>query len=384
MRGYRSKLRAVKRQKKNGVTYWAARGFVPIRRPDGSFARRRVEISIGGDTATARQVEIDRLNDGYEDRAERVPLTFSKAYTNYIEANFPVPLYAERILAHIGVRQCHEIDDSVMNEARKHLFKPDAKASYVNRHLYTPVIAVLNMALTVKPKITRPNGHKESPPVIAPDAEWYKLTMPFMGPDTLALVSFLTLHGRRLGDALGRKPGDLNVTEGLLTVDRTKNGDALSIHLHPRCAQLIGAMDGWEKRRWLFRDGPGSGSNARKDIMVACLRASGYATEEAEKIAAKPTKHRDEIAGMSVPYFSPHELGRHAFARRMLMAGYSLQYVKEAGGWKSIEVLSRLYGHLEKKEWTRGVHQVADAFMGSFPAIHGGGLEALPPSAAAT
>ena len=47
----------------------------------------------------------------------------------------------------------------------------------------------------------------------------------------------------------------------------------------------------------------------------------------------------------------------------MLRAGYSLQYVKDAGGWASIEVLSKLYGHLEKKEWTEAVHKVADGFI---------------------
>jgi hypothetical protein len=63
----------------------------------------------------------------------------------------------------------------------------------------------------------------------------------------------------------------------------------------------------------------------------------------------------------------------------MLRAGYSLQYVKDAGGWKSIEVLSRLYGHLERKEWTAGVHKVGDAFIDDISPIYGGKVEVGPP-----
>lgn len=339
MQGYRSKLKPVKRRKKDGTTYWAARGFVPQRRPDGSFARARVEIGIGGDTAAARQAEVDRLNVGYEERALRIPLTFSRAYTNYIEAGYSVPIYAEKILAHLGVRQCTEIDDTVMLDLAKAIFAKDAAPSYVNRHLYTPVCAVLTMALKeLAPRLTRPKGHKNTVPIEIPDQSWFKAVMPHMGPDTRALVAFLTVHGRRLGDALGRRPSDFDPEAGTLAVGKTKNGEPLLIDLHPGVCELVAAMDDWEERRWLFRDGPTSASNVRKDIRAAC-----------------------EAAG--VPYYSPHEIGRHSFATRMLRAGYSLQYVKDAGGWKTIEMVSKRYGHLERREVTQAVHKVGDAFV---------------------
>ena len=104
MQGYRSKLKPVKRQKV-GTTYWAARGFVPIRCADGSFARRRREIGIGGNSAAARQEEVDKLNKAFEDVARNVPLNFAKAYKNYIDAGFAVPYYGEKLVRHLGVRQ---------------------------------------------------------------------------------------------------------------------------------------------------------------------------------------------------------------------------------------------------------------------------------------
>lgn len=63
----------------------------------------------------------------------------------------------------------------------------------------------------------------------------------------------------------------------------------------------------------------------------------------------------------------------------MLTAGYSLQYVKDAGGWKSVEVLSRRYGHLERKEWTQGVHEVGSAFLRAISANSGGKVGVEPP-----
>ena len=67
----------------------------------------------------------------------------------------------------------------------------------------------------------------------------------------------------------------------------------------------------------------------------------------------------------------------------MLRAGYSLQYVKDAGGWKSVEVLSRIYGHLERKEWAAGVKKVGNALIDQIGAddpdlIVSGTLVALP------
>ena len=339
MRGFRSKLTAVRRKRKDGSHYWAARGFVPVKRPDGTFARQRVELSLGGNTAAARREEVDRLNAAYEERALHDPLTFSRAYMNYIE-HHAVPLHAEKILADLGERQCCEINDTVMVELSRTIFGPHAKASYVNRHLYTPVLAILRMALKERaPQLARPKGHKESPAVAIPEKGWFTVVLPHMDKTTLALVCFLTMHGRRLGDALGRKPSDFNPECGTLLIDRTKNGEAVFLDLHPHVARLLRQMPEWEGRHWLFGDGPNSGSNARRDIKRACQKAG-------------------------VRYFSPHELGRHSFATRMLRAGYSLQYVKDAGGWKSIEVLSRLYGHLERKEWTEGVHEVGSAVPG--------------------
>jgi integrase len=375
MQGYRSKLKAVKRRKKTKEggykTYWVARGFIPVRKPDGSFARRRIERSLGGDTAKARQAEIDRLNQSIEDRALNVPLTFAKAYMNYIGVGKPIPMWGEKILCELGVRQCQEIDDSIMLAARDKIFAPDAKPSYINRHLYTPVNAILKMALkNDAPVLTRPEGHKNATPIEIPNLDWLRIVGPHMGPVTKALVWFLTIHGRRLGDALGRRPSDFNQEDGTLSIGKSKTGDPVFIHLHPTVVEAILLMPDWDKHYWLFRDGPNSGNNVRKDILIAVIKANGWDPRQFKmKSEGRPQELDEALARKTirekgtVRYFGTHAIGRHSAATRALLDGYSLLHIKEMFGWGTIEMVARRYGHLAKRETNAAVHKVADAFV---------------------
>jgi integrase len=351
----RAKLTVVPRKRSDGTSFYAARGFVPICQADGTIAYERRQHSLADGTAAARKAETDRLNAVYEEDASRLfrPVTFAIALSNYIDAGHPLPLYAEKLIARLGQRPCIEIDDSAILAAKKAMFAADAAPSYVNRHLYTPVIAALTMALRERaPRLTRPKGHKERSErtnIEIPPDSWYPTVSAKMGASTCALTYFLTLHGRRLGDGLGRRPRDFDPARGTIEIGRTKNGEPLLVTLHPRLVPMILEMPGWRSRKWLFGNGPNAASNFRRDVRSAC-----------------------ELAG--VDYYSPHEFGRHAFATRMLRAGYSLQYVKDAGGWKTIEVLSKLYGHLERAEWVEGVHRVGDSTLST-----GNKVEILPP-----
>jgi len=45
-----------------------------------------------------------------------------------------------------------------------------------------------------------------------------------------------------------------------------------------------------------------------------------------------------------------HSVGRHAFAARLLRQGKSLKFVQSAGGWETLEIVARHYGHLEQSD----------------------------------
>ncbi len=370
MRGYRSKLKVYKRRKADGTIFYTARGFIPSKRQDGSFARQRIELGIRGDTATARKAEVDGLNKHFEDKALNVGMTFARAYENYLDVGNQVPMFGEKLIFGLGDRQAVEIDDTVMLELVKTMFKPDAKPSYINRHLYTPVIAILNMALKQRaPELTRPIGHKAVTPLEIPDQDWFAKLFPHLKPDTRALLAFLTIHGRRLGDALGRRPGDFDPVERTLIVGKTKTGSPLLVELLPQVAGLIEAMPDYRSREWLFSCGPKSSGRVRADILVACCAAAGLPKPN-QREKGWAARAKKACAGTGFPYFAPHSLGRHAFATRLLRKGFSLQYVKDAGGWATIEMVSERYGHLEKKEVTVAVHQVGNEFANMVDITH--------------
>lgn len=357
--------------------YWVARGFVPVRTADGKIARRRVERGIGPDLGTKaeREAYCDRLNRLYEERAlcRTKSMTFSRAYSNYIGAGYAVPLYGERILKALGTLNVDEIDDSSMLAAVKRVFPNRGKASYLNRHLYSPVIAILNMAsksgACPRANLTRPAGHKAVTPIEIPDHDWLRVVLPRLNADRVALVMFLSVHGRRLGDALSRVPKDFDPKAGTLAIGRDKMGDPLLIELLPGVRDLMLAMPDWRKREWLFGLGPNSGSNARRAILIACMKAAGIEISMLRRKGGVRAA-RAALKAKGFKYHAPHSIGRHSFATRLLRAGHSLHHVKESGGWATIEMVSQRYGHLAKRETTAAVHSAGNALMGQ---LFGGG-----------
>lgn len=341
----------------NGKPYWVARGTVPVRCPEtGRVTAERRERSLTGHSPAARRAEVAALNSAFEAEAAHAaaPITFAKALKNYVETGGPVPIYAERMLELIGPRRCRDLTDSDLIEARTAIFRPGAAPSYVNRHLYTPVIAVLAQALKQDaPRLTRPRGHKqrsENTFIAVPPREWYGAIVPHLGPGDAALIYFLAAHGRRLSDGLRRAPADFDPVQGTLAIGRTKNGEPLLIELAPAVAARIAALP----RTGKFLFGDGNRSRFRDRIKAAC-RAAG------------------------VDYFTPHEFGRHAFATRLLRQGASLEHVRKAGGWKSIEIVSRLYAHLSRSDTRETIEQAsADLFLASAGENAGKAITLIP------
>src|SRR5262249_30641194 len=64
----------------------------------------------------------------------------------------------------------------------------------------------------------------------------------------------------------------------------------------------------------------------------------------------------------ALAYLSPHKIGRHAFAARLLRAGYDIKTVKEAGRVDE-------YGHLEQRAAHKAMLDVAEN-----PRIHNADL----------
>ena len=335
---------------KAGKTYWVARGYIPIRLSDGAVGSRRVERGFGPDirTEVQRASKCAEWNREYEERFRNPwqTITIARAFKNYLGKGHPIPWKAEPILRYMGEMLCTEINDSVMDDLGCELWPDGVSPKTLNRHLYSPVIAVLNQALKEKaPKLTRPKGHREITPVIIPPESWYEELWQHLSGDQLAMLMFLAMHGRRISEALGRRPKDLNPVTGVLDLGRTKTGVRV-LEVHPKCLPLL-MRPGWDRRKWLFGSGPTSANSFRRDMKKACERAG-------------------------LPWYTPHCFGRHMSVTRMLRAGYSTKYVADAHGMTEAMVATR-YGHLTFKETTAALHLVGgelfDRVFASSPAL---------------
>jgi len=259
-------------------------------------------------------------------------ITFAKAYKTYLAKNHPVPLEAEEILLEIGEVQCSQIDDETMVDLAEQIWPDGAAPSTINRHLYSPVIAIMHLVLKEKaPELARPDGHNDVLPVIIPPVWWYKKIEPKCNPSQRAFVFTLAMHGRRTNEMLARKPEHLDPDAGILDLGMTKTG-IRQPELHPGALKLILAIPGWAEREWLFGCGPNSANSFRRDLKAACTRAGA-------------------------PWYYPHSFGRHFSVTRMLRAGYSVAHVADAHGMTP-EMVTRRYGHLTKKETTAALHKV--------------------------
>jgi integrase len=313
---------------------WMPRGTYPTKDETGKVVFKRGYLGIGRDSRALCAQDCDRLNAELEAKvlSDAPEATFAEAALVCLRSGGDKRFLVDKngkpakLLAELADRRVNEIDDAVMTAAAAKLY-PDAEPITVNRQLYTPVVTVLRRAAKGKgwkPALTRPKGYASHKPARSPRDDWFVAVRPECRPQLWALILFDAIHGRRAGEGLGMTPDAYDPQAGTIFIGKTKNGDPVFIKL----AQSV--MDALDAYRW--QDGPGlfghyikaNRRNLYRDLRRACERAG-------------------------VPYYTPHQAGRHAFAKRLLAEGKSLKHVKEAGRWKSMHV-AVLYGAFEKSE----------------------------------
>ena len=318
-------------RKRNGV--YQARGTVPVRAPNGKVAWRRVERSTRSRDKTVAQAIAAQWEKEYIESAylktTSTP-TFAAAALTYMETTGKTGFMAP-LIDHFGPDiTLEEIDQDEIMEAARTLY-PGRKAATINRQVFTPVIAVMTLA-RYQHNLTRPTGHNRSDPVAIPDDAWFQRVLPQCNDDLAALIVFLTLHGRRLGEALALSGRDIDLERREVLIVQTKADKPILVPLAREFIAQLVRLEGWQDRAPLF------GYHWRKtvcyDLKLACKRAGA-------------------------PYYTTKALGRHAFASRLLREGYSLKHVQEAGGWASIRVPAKHYAHLERSHIRDSIELVA-------------------------
>lgn len=248
-------------------------------------------------------------------------MTFADAVGIYIESGNSTKFLAP-IVKVIGLKPARDVDQSDCLQVAREVY-PERTAATVNRQVFTPICAVLRF-VGIAPVLKRPKGHDALPTVdkteLPPDG-WFDVVLEHLSPKNRALMLLIYLHGLRIGEALKRKPDDLDPKRWTLALSPTKDGKPYTIKLSEPVIDAIKAYD-WRKGKWLF--GTKERSNVSRDFRKACEKAN-------------------------VRTYGTHKIGRHSFAANVLAEGKSLPYLMQAGRWASLKAVAR-YAHLAKSE----------------------------------
>jgi integrase len=343
-----------KKVTKTGKGIWYARARLRFQKPDGTIERRLVEFSCGTSSKPEAREKAREFELKHEEELNRPPpppeaLNFAQAAEQYL-LNGNSGRFLPPILKEIGFRPLIEIDQSVMTALQQKLY-PSAKPSTINRQLFTPVSAVLRFVGVKDRDLKRPKGH-DKPRVVdrndLPADEWFALVEPHLKAAKRAVLLLINLHGMRIGEALERKPADLSIERGTLSIPDTKTGQPVELQLSEPVLEAIEDMlREWreedekrhharkplKQRLWLF--GTSNRSNFARDLAAACKKAN-------------------------LPYYSSHMAGRHSFASDILSEGKSLPYLMQAGRWTSLKAVAR-YSHLARSEVADEVRHLGKA-----------------------
>ena len=287
----------------------------------GTIGGRRIEESAGtADKRIAEEKRAARERELY--RADiygpASTATWPQAVNLYLDAGGE-DRFLGRLTDHFGTKPLLQIDQAAVNEAARALY-PTASAETIVRQVITPITAVLTAAaengLCTARRFKRPKRGKKAHRTYA-KRDWIAAFVNHADAELAALALFMAFTGCRIGEAIALDWENVDLQAARAILVRTKT-DPRRVRLpEPLVVALAnlsrkGRVFGFDNRWQVYRP------------WRACCKAAG------------------------IPIIMPHQAGRHTFASWLLADGHSIKLVKEAGGWKSIQLVSDIYGHLEQ------------------------------------
>lgn len=310
--------------------YWYIRGSirgVSIEESTGLVDRKAAE-----DVLTLRAAEIVKRSI-HGDSATR---TFAEAALSYMEAGGERTHLAP-LLKHFGKTVLARIGQAEVEEAAKKL-KPGAAPATVNRHIYTPIAAILHHAARKgwcdKPVIARPKQPKGRIRWIT--YEEAERLIEAAAPHLRPLVIFLLSTGARLSEALYLQWRDVDLSAGQVVFHDTKNGESRGVPLHARAVAALASLE-WDRKGAVFRRPAGK------------IRKTGrlwipYEDREGAGGGQVKTAWAGMLKRAGIKDFTPHDC-RHTWATWHYKANRDLTALMELGGWKSADMVLR-YAHV--------------------------------------
>jgi integrase len=299
----------------------------------GTVRGIRVQESTRTDSeAHARQIADDRYReilDASVNNGGLPPFTFAEAVAKYLDdKKHNGHRMLDKVLDKLGSYTTSEITTSLVDDVAVRLM-PGANEDSRRRHVYTPVIAVINhcheKGKCARCEVKRPKRDKRNkkPVVWAPD-EWFAdLVAKVPNRAIVAYCFLLTTTGLRGIEALQLRRSDINFAQSYaLLPGKTKTMGQARVVLVEEVVKML----------WDICGEAGTGA-----------KVFPYSTPDSANQVLKKA-----CASVGIPYYSSHKLGRHSFASRILKAGKTLKELQAAGRWETINVPAEIYGHLEQ------------------------------------
>ena len=156
------------------------------------------------------------------------------------------------------------------------------------------------------------------------------------------IVKTALLTGMRKEEILGLKWGDIDFTNNLIILDKTKNDEIREIPISPELRDLFWNMS--------------SGKSADSPVFTK-LDGTRYADIR--------TPYQTALRKAGIDNFRFHDL-RHTFASQMVMAGVDILTVKELLGHKDISMTLR-YAHLAPKHKADAIMRLTNKIVKKEP-----------------
>ena len=293
--------------------------------------------------AEAERIKLEQRLLDERTYGKRATTTFSEAVIVYRQKGHSTDRFVGVLNEHFGMRQLSAITDlDVMKFAALHY--PNAQPQTVDRQVYTPMVAIWREAHAAgmcgphefrRPKkpereAVRPASDEQIAALLAiSDAASNSLRehpsksekiQPWLSR-TMAAILLLSFTGARASEVCRIAPADIDWVAQTVLLRKTKNGKPRQVPLAPMVLEALLPL--------------------RQAVGPICGYANRWQLNRALETACK-------AAG--VPVMTSHQIGRHAFAARLLRQGKTLKEVQEAGGWSaaSMPMIAATYAHLEK------------------------------------
>lgn len=323
----------------------------------GSLNKIRVRESTRTHKRELAEAYLRQVQKDIEDRVYNSKKTVSEAIAVYIEKGGE-RRYLGLINERFGELGLTDVTPEIVSRYALETFA-HMKASSIRRQFYTPLNAVMRAAhdAGMCPLVRFKPPKVEKIMMNFANAEWLRTFHANAWPQISIFVLFISSTAARVSEACNLTLRDIDFERGYVILRMTKNGSGRSISVPQN---LLSYIAQWVEMENARRRNMKKGAQAEiaMDEPIFCYSGRWSVNQAIERVCDRVNIAMGALAmegdkkvwltEPAFPYYSSHKVGRHAFAARLLAEGKSLKFVAEAGGWKSIQIVSENYGHLER------------------------------------